>query len=297
MANNPFGAVPQQNMSAPTGQIQGGNFAAPHPFNAGSGTMQRNWGATTNPPQQDSMLAQGINAWMMNPANPNNYYNYRAGRSGGGRGFWGRGKKQQQQQQGPQDPTSDSSIKITLNQNPTFGDQSNLGVKYFGGGAPGQQFQQPQPVGQNPAGQQPAPGRQPRVLTPEQKARNNETARARRALAADIKKNGTAEQQQRIQQEGVAGGKTRQPRQPKTASQSQPPMQPPAATGTNTNTSADTNYAPQTYAPRNTFGSAPQGTSGTAGAPFLTLPGITGGTAKSGTSSAQGANIGRLTIN
>jgi len=292
MANNPFGGVPQQNMSAPTGQIQGGNFAAPQPYNAGAGSMQRNWGATSGPPQQDSMLAQGMNAWMMNPANRNNFYNYRAGRSGG-RGFWGRGRKQQQQQQqqqGPQSPTT--TYTFNLDQRATFGSQENLGRGDFGGGSAGVQFQQPtgqQPVGQNPAGQTP---RQRPQLTQEQRDRRNATARARRALATDISKNGTPDQQQRIQTQGVAGGRVRQPRQPKTAAQSTPAMQPPAAT--NTNTSANVNNAPQIYAPKN--GGASTGTSGSPGNPFISIGGMRGGNAQSGGASAQGADFDRINI-
>jgi hypothetical protein len=65
-----------------------------------------------------------------------------------------------------------------------------------------------------------------------------------------------------------------------------------------TNTSANTNVAPQIYAPRNTVGSGmPQGTAGSAGSPFITLPGINGGSATSGGASTQGANLGKLTIN
>jgi hypothetical protein len=278
-------------MSAPTGQIQGGNFVAPHPFNAGSGSMQRNWGATTSPPQQDSTLAQGINAWMMNPANRNNYYNYRAGSSGrSGRGFWGRNKQQQQQQ--PQGPTTDSSITLNFDQSGvTFGSQENLARGDFGGGAPGMQFQQP--AGQPPAGQNP---RQRQPLTQEQKDRRNATARANRALKSDIAKNGTPDQKQRIQTQGVAGGKTRQPRQPKTAAQTPPSNQPPAQAGTMTATTANVVSAPQTFAPQTNFGAPAQSTAGSPGAPLFSMGSITGGTATAGPASAKGGTIGKTNI-
>lgn len=239
MANNPFGGVPQQNMSAPTGNIQSGQFSAPHPFNAGAGSMQRNWGPTSGPPQQDSWVAQGINAWMMNPANRNNYYNYRAtgrGRRMGGRGFWGRNKAQtqQQQQQQPQNPTT--QYNFNLNQNPSFGDQTNLGRQDFGS--------------MNTTN----PAQQPRM-----------------------------------------GGQSLPP--PTTTGQPNPAMRPPSTSTTATNTSSNTNVAPQIYAPRNNFGGSAQSTAGGAGRPFITLPGITGGTAQSGRStSAQGADFDRLNI-
>jgi pyruvate/2-oxoglutarate dehydrogenase complex dihydrolipoamide acyltransferase (E2) component len=57
-----------------------------------------------------------------------------------------------------------------------------------------------------------APNKPTRVKTPQQRERDRETAKARRALRSDIQKSGTSEQKERIAKEGITGRKNAKPK-------------------------------------------------------------------------------------
>jgi hypothetical protein len=237
------------------------------------------------------MMGSIMRDWMFSPANPGNmYYSRRGQRGGGGRGRrrGGGGGGGSAQDEATVNNTGNWNINF---EGPKFGDQTNLGRGDFGGMMPGGQGQQSTQSGTAPAQGQP-PARNRPQLTPAQKQRNAETARARRSLTSDIKKQGTPEQQKRIEEQGVAGGKVRQPRQPKTTSQQ--------TTGsTFSNVSANSIQANQVSAGSMNVGAGATGGPQAAGAPFIDLGSVSGGSASSPSSGAkaQGGTIGGVKIN
>lgn len=286
---NQYGAQPTGAPPATVGSFKTGPSVSPNPMQGVNAGTSRNWGPTSEP-QSGGMMGNVMRDWMFSPANPGNMYYSRRGQRGGG------GRRSRRGGAGGADGAQDeATVNNTGNWNvnfegPKFGDQTNLGRGDFGGMMPGGQTQQ----GAAPAQGQP-PARNRPQLTPEQKMRNAETARARRALASDIKKQGTPEQQKRIQEQGVAGGKTRQPRQPKTTTAPATSQQ---TTGsTFSNVSANSIQANQVSAGSMSVGpgSGPQA----AGAPFIDLGSVSGGSASSpgGGAKAQGGTIGGVKIN
>lgn len=285
---NQYGAQPTGAPAAPVGSFKTGPSVSANPMQGVSAGTSRNWGPTSQP-QNNSLMANVLGDWMRSPSNPGNLYYSRRGMRGGGggrRGRSGRGNA------GAQDEaTINNTGNWAINfEGPTFGSQENLGRNDFGGMMPSGQ---PSQQGTTPAPAQP-PARNRPQLTPEQKQRNAETAKARRALASDIKKNGTEEQKQRVQTQGVAGGKVRQPRQPKATTAPATAQQ---TTGsTFSNVSANSIQANQVSAGRMSVGpgSGPQA----AGAPFVDLGDVSGGSASSPSSGAktQGGTIGGVKI-
>jgi hypothetical protein len=239
------------------------------------------------------MMANVMRDWMYSPANPGNMYYSRRGQRGGGGGRRSKGGGGGAQDEATVNNTGNWNVNF---EGPKFGDQTNLGRGDFGGMMPGGQGQQSTQSGAAPTQGQP-PARNRPQLTPEQKQRNAETAKARRALASDIKKNGTEEQKQRVQTQGVAGGKTRQPRQTKATTA--PPTSQQTTGSTFSNVSANSIQANQVSAGSMNVGAGATGGPQAAGAPFIDLGSVSGGSASSPSSGAkaQGGTIGGVKIN
>jgi hypothetical protein len=302
MPPNQFGA---QNPFIPpttTGSIKRGNPIASRPLQGISAGTSRNWGPNNNPNESGGIskaIGDTLAFNMRYGRNP--FGGRRTSRAGGGGGGSAGGPSGEGNGTGGltinfgDGPTfgSQQYLGSTVEGNPSFnsnpapgvnptggngrstsgaqfGDQSYLGATVGGAGAVagGGEFSQPQT-------------RTRKQLTPEQKQRNSETAKARRALASDIKKNGTAEQQQRVQEEGVAGGKTRQPRS-KTA-----------AAPASRITDARTIQANQSDASSRTAGAGPAPTG--AGESFIGIGSVQGASVKftDGGLDVQGGKIGK----
>lgn len=284
---NQYGAQPTGAPPTTVGSFKTGPSVSPNPMQGVNAGTSRNWGPTSQP-QSNGLMANVLGDWMRSPSNPGNLYYSRRGMRGGGGGRRSKGGG------GAQDEATVNNVgNWNINfEGPKFGSQENLGRNDFGGMMqPGQPTQQ----GAAPAPGQP-PARNRPQLTPQQKQRNAETAKARRALASDIKKNGTEEQKKRVEEEGVSGGKKpgRQPRQPKPTTAPATSQQ---TTGsTFSNVSANSIQANQVSAGRMSVGpgSGPQA----AGAPFVDLGDVSGGSASSssGGSKTQGGTIGGVKI-
>jgi hypothetical protein len=288
---NQYGAQPTGAPPATVGSFKSGPSVSPNPMQGVNAGTSRNWGPTSEP-SSGGMMGNIMRDWMFSPANPGNmYYSRRGQRGGGGRGRrrGGGGGGGSAQDEATVNNTGNWNINF---EGPKFGDQTNLGRGDFGGMMPGGQAQQ----GSAPTQGQP-PARNRPQLTPDQKQRNAETARARRALASDIKKQGTPEQQKRIEEQGVAGGKVRQPRQPKATTAPATSQQ---TTGsTFSNVSANSIQANQVSAGSMNVGAGATGGPQAAGAPFIDLGSVSGGSASSPSSGAkaQGGTIGGVKIN
>jgi hypothetical protein len=193
------------------------------------------------------------------PGNPMNVWGSSRGRGGSSR----RG------QRGGGDGGGNIDNSITIGAFTGFGDNSGMTANQQGLG--GQNLNAYNPNNSNATAQAP----QRKQMTPEQRARNNATAKARRGLQASIAKEGTPEQQARVAKQGVAGGKARQPRAPK-AQTAQP-----SVGGYSNNTSAPTiqaNVTDARQASQTTSINSPHAPTGPGqpGAPAIAFGSVTG---------------------
>jgi hypothetical protein len=204
----------------------------------------------------------GFGANLMNSmysgGNPLNVYD--RGGFGGGGGGRRRGKKGA----AVSGDTVDNSINIGAFTG--FGDNSGMTANQQGLG--GQNLNAYNPNNSSAMAQTP----QRKQLSPAQKARNAQTAKARRGLQSSIAKEGTPEQQARVAKQGVAGGKARQPRAPKAQ---------PSVGGYSNNTSAPTiqaNVTDARQASQTTSINSPHAPAGPGqpGAPAISFGSVTG---------------------
>jgi hypothetical protein len=204
----------------------------------------------------------GFSANLMNSmysgGNPLNVYD--RGGFGGGGGGRRRGKRGAAES----GDTVDNSINIGAFTG--FGDNSGMTANQQGLG--GQNLNAYNPNNSSAMAQTP----QRKQLSPAQKARNAQTAKARRGLQSSIAKEGTPEQQARVAKQGVAGGKARQPRAPKAQ---------PSVGGYSNNTSAPTiqaNVTDARQASQTTSINSPHAPAGPGqpGAPAISFGSVTG---------------------
>jgi hypothetical protein len=264
MPTNRFGAQNPQPLYNATGRINRGQAAPVPQFSAPAAGVSKDFGAS-NMPNNAAGAQGGFGANLMQSlysgGNPLNVYD--RGGFGGGGGGRRRGKKG--------DAISGDTIdnSITIGAFTGFGDNSGMTANQQGLG--GQNLNAYNPNNSSATAQAP----QRKQMTPEQRARNNATAKARRGLQASIAKEGTPEQQARVAKQGVAGGKARQPRAPK-AQTAQP-----SVGGYSNNTSAPTiqaNVTDARQASQTTSINSPHAPTGPGqpGAPAIAFGSVTG---------------------
>ena len=313
---NQYGNVNSSAPATTTGQLRTGNTVSPRSMQGASAGMTRNWGANNRPPDSGGIakyIAQTLDREMRYGRNPfQKNSGRRTSRSGGGVSTDAAGN-----------PTVEGgSGNVTVNfDGPTFGDQSYLGST-IEGNAPmqspaqgrttsgGTRFGDQSFLGSTTGGAGAVAGggefsqpqtRTRKELTPEQRKRNAETAKARRDLAADIKKNGTEEQKKRVEEEGVSGGK-KPGRQPRVKPGQMPEASSTAAAPATRTIDARTIQANQSDASQSTVNNGVRSTStpaeggpGGAGASFIGSGAVTGSqvTLGAGGPEVKGGNIGK----
>lgn len=269
MPTNRFGAQNPQPLYNATGRINRGQAAPVPQFSAPAAGVSKDFGAS-NMPNNAAGTQGGFGANMMQSAlwgqGPLAVY----GGSGGGGGRRGtrarrvgRGGGRSGDGGGDGD-TVDNSINIGAFTG--FGDNSGMTANQQGLG--GQNLNAYNPNNSSATAQAP----QRKQLSPDQKARNAQTAKARRGLQSSIAKEGTPEQQARVAKQGVAGGKARQPRAPKAQ---------PSVGGYSNNTSAPTiqaNVTDARQASQTTSINSPHAPAGPGqpGAPAISFGSVTG---------------------
>jgi len=261
MPTNRFGAQNPQPLYNATGRINRGQAAPVPQFSAPAAGVSKDFGAS-NMPNNAAGAQGGFGANLMNSmysgGNPLNVYD--RGGFGGGGGGRRRGKKGAAES----GDTVDNSINIGAFTG--FGDNSGMTANQQGLG--GQNLNAYNPNNSSATAQAP----QRKQLSPDQKARNAQTAKARRGLQSSIAKEGTPEQQARVAKQGVAGGKARQPRAPKAQ---------PSVGGYSNNTSAPTiqaNVTDARQASQTTSINSPHAPAGPGqpGAPAISFGSVTG---------------------
>jgi hypothetical protein len=261
MPTNRFGAQNPQPLYNATGRINRGQAAPVPQFSAPAAGVSKDFGAS-NMPNNAAGAQGGFGANLMNSmysgGNPLNVYD--RGGFGGGGGGRRRGKKGAAES----GDTVDNSINIGAFTG--FGDNSGMTANQQGLG--GQNLNAYNPNNSSAMAQTP----QRKQLSPAQKARNAQTAKARRGLQSSIAKEGTPEQQARVAKQGVAGGKARQPRAPKAQ---------PSVGGYSNNTSAPTiqaNVTDARQASQTTSINSPHAPAGPGqpGAPAISFGSVTG---------------------
>jgi hypothetical protein len=261
MPTNRFGAQNPQPLYNATGRINRGQAAPVPQFSAPAAGVSKDFGAS-NMPNNAAGAQGGFGANLMNSmysgGNPLNVYD--RGGFGGGGGGRRRGKKGA----AVSGDTVDNSINIGAFTG--FGDNSGMTANQQGLG--GQNLNAYNPNNSSAMAQTP----QRKQLSPAQKARNAQTAKARRGLQSSIAKEGTPEQQARVAKQGVAGGKARQPRAPKAQ---------PSVGGYSNNTSAPTiqaNVTDARQASQTTSINSPHAPAGPGqpGAPAISFGSVTG---------------------
>jgi hypothetical protein len=261
MPTNRFGAQNPQPLYNATGRINRGQAAPVPQFSAPAAGVSKDFGAS-NMPNNAAGAQGGFGANLMNSmysgGNPLNVYD--RGGFGGGGGGRRRGKKGA----AVSGDTVDNSINIGSFTG--FGDNSGMTANQQGLG--GQNLNAYNPNNSSAMTQAP----QRKQLSPDQKARNAQTAKARRGLQQSIAKEGTPEQQARVAKQGVAGGKARQPRAPKAQ---------PSVGGYSNNTSAPTiqaNVTDARQASQTTSINSPHAPAGPGqpGAPAISFGSVTG---------------------
>jgi hypothetical protein len=261
MPTNRFGAQNPQPLYNATGRINRGQAAPVPQFSAPAAGVSKDFGAS-NMPNNAAGAQGGFGANLMNSmysgGNPLNVYD--RGGFGGGGGGRRRGKRGAAES----GDTVDNSINIGAFTG--FGDNSGMTANQQGLG--GQNLNAYNPNNSSAMAQTP----QRKQLSPAQKARNAQTAKARRGLQSSIAKEGTPEQQARVAKQGVAGGKARQPRAPKAQ---------PSVGGYSNNTSAPTiqaNVTDARQASQTTSINSPHAPAGPGqpGAPAISFGSVTG---------------------
>ena len=317
---NQYGNVNSSAPATTTGQLRTGNTVSPRSMQGASAGMTRNWGANNRPPDSGGIakyIAQTLDREMRYGRNPfQKNSGRRTSRSGGGVSAAGAGSDSVDGGAG--------NGGITINwagSGATFGDQTNLGATVEGG-APmqspaqgrttsgGTKFGDQTNLGATYGGAGAVAGagefsepqtKTRKQLTPEQQQRNRETAKARRALASDIKNKGTEEQKKRVEEEGVSGGK-KPGRQPRPKPGQMPEASSTAAAPATRTIDARTIQANQSDASQSTVNNGVRSTStpaeggpGGAGASFIGNGAVTGAlvTLGAGGPEVKGGNIGK----
>ena len=264
MPENRYGALNPQPLYNATGRINRGQSAGVPQFSAPAAGVSKDFG-TSNMPNNAAGAQGGFGANLVQsmyyggPGNPMNVWGNSRGRGGSSR----RG------QRGGGDGGGNIDNSITIGAFTGFG--ANSGMQANQQGLGGQNLNAYNPNNSSATAQAP----QRKQMTPEQRARNNATAKARRGLQSSIAKEGTPEQQARVAKQGVAGGKARQPRAPK-AQTAQP-----SVGGYSNNTSAPTiqaNVTDARQASQTTSINSPHAPTGPGqpGAPAISFGSVTG---------------------